>query len=321
VEAGQVIALLDQSSIRDKLKAIKYQLEVLNNYISDIQNLQKKDKIERDKLKKLSTDLMSSSTKLNQSRLARFQDRKVELKKLFEEGLIQFDQYNGMIDRVEEAEDRILSDERLLVSEFREENIKASTDVRELLQKKLERDRLVSEVNLLESQLSDQGELRTRVAGSVVEVTASIGDYLTPGSSVILVQPDAIDSQLTFVIFISSEQVKPVKVGMRTELELSAFPPTKYGKLLAEVTSVSPMPLSSSGLMKELKNDQLVNRITESGSPFMVRVDILRNKDSGEFVWSSSSNAKRELQVGMVGQGSVITRYERLVWLLLPQTE
>ena len=61
---------------------------------------------------------MNSSTKLNQSRLARFQDRKVELKKLFEEGLIQFDQYNGMIDRVEEAEDRILSDERLLVTEF-----------------------------------------------------------------------------------------------------------------------------------------------------------------------------------------------------------
>ena len=226
-----------------------------------------------------------------------------------------------MIDRVEEAEDRILSDERLLVTEFREENTKVSSDVRELLQKKLERDRLGSEVNLLESQLSDQGELRTRVAGSVVEVTASIGDYLTPGSSVILVQPDAVDSQLTFVLFISSEQVKPVKVGMRTELELSAFPPTKYGKLLAEVTSISPMPLSSSGLMKELKNDQLVNRITESGSPFMVKVDILRNKDSGEFVWSSSSNAKRELQVGMVGQGSVITRYERLVWLLLPQTE
>ena len=56
---------------------------------------------------------------------------------------------------IEEAEDRILSDERLLVTEFREENTKVSSDVRELLQKKLERDRLGSEVNLLESQLSD----------------------------------------------------------------------------------------------------------------------------------------------------------------------
>jgi hypothetical protein len=104
-------------------------------------------------------------------------------------------------------------------------------------------------------------------------------------------------------------------------LELSAFPPTKYGKLVAEVTSVSPMPLSSSALMKELRNDQLVNRITQAGSPFMVKVDILRDPISGNFVWSSASDAKRELQVGMVGEGSIITRYERLVWLLLPQTE
>ena len=73
--------------------------------------------------------------------------------------------------------------------------------------------------------------------------------------------------------------------------------------------------------MKELRNDQLVNRITESGSPFMARVEILRDEETGEFVWSSSSDSKRELQVGMVGEGSIITRYERLIWLLLPQTE
>ena len=126
---------------------------------------------------------------------------------------------------------------------------------------------------------------------------------------------------MTFVVFISSEQVKPVSVGMRTELELSAFPPTKYGKLVGKVKSISPMPLSSSGLMKELRNDQLVARITESGSPFMVKVDILRDPDSGNFMWSSASKTERKLQVGMIGQGSVITREEKLFWLLLPQTE
>ena len=73
--------------------------------------------------------------------------------------------------------------------------------------------------------------------------------------------------------------------------------------------------------MKELRNDQLVERITQEGSPFMVRVNILRDENTGNFLWSSASDAKRELQVGMVGKGSIITRYERLVWLLLPQTE
>ena len=126
---------------------------------------------------------------------------------------------------------------------------------------------------------------------------------------------------MTFVVFISSEQVKPVKENMITELQLSAFPPTKYGKLLARVKSISPMPLSSSALMKELRNDQLVQRITEAGSPFMVKVDILRDQETSDFKWSSASTTKRELQVGMIGQGSIITRWERLIWLLLPQTE
>ena len=108
---------------------------------------------------------------------------------------------------------------------------------------------------------------------------------------------------------------------MPTELELSAFPPTKYGKLVGKVKSISPMPLSSSGLMKELKNDQLVGRITEAGSPFMVKVEILRDPETGDFKWSSASKSERKLQVGMIGQGSVITREEQLRWLLLPQTE
>ena len=73
--------------------------------------------------------------------------------------------------------------------------------------------------------------------------------------------------------------------------------------------------------MKELRNDQLVQRISEVGSPFMVKVDIIRNEKTGELKWSSASDTKRELQVGMVGQGSIITRWEKLIWLLLPQTE
>ena len=235
--------------------------------------------------------------------------------------LSEFDQYNSLADRIDQAEDKIISDERMVIAELKEESYKHSADTRELLQKQLEADQLSSEVELLKSQLADQGKLKSRISGRVVEVTASVGDFLSPGSPVILVQPDADESQLTFVVFISSDQVKPVKKGMRTELELSAFPPTKYGKLVAEVVSVSPMPMSSSGLMKELRNDQLVNQITQNGSPFMVKVDILRDEVTGEFVWSSASNSKRELQVGMLGEGSIITRYERLAWLLFPQTE
>ena len=321
VKEGQTIAKLDQSRVSDQLKSTEEKLFVLNKYIEDIEKLQNNDQRTREEFKKVVDGIHKSSEVLNKTRLNRLNSRKEELRKLHDEGLIKFDQYHTFIDRIEDTESSIINDQRMVINELKEENAKNNSESRELLQKKLEAAQLSSEVRLLQSQLSDQGVLRSMSSGTVVEITASVGDFLSPGSPVILVRPDSKIEQMTFVVFISSEQVKPVSVGMRTELELSAFPPTKYGKLVGKVKSISPMPLSSSGLMKELRNDQLVARITESGSPFMVKVDILRDPDSGNFMWSSASKTERKLQVGMIGQGSVITREEKLFWLLLPQTE
>ena len=321
IESGQVIAVLDQTRVRDQLMAVESKLDVLNKFISDIQLLQRSDQRKRQDLKSKIDHLQKSSDSLNENRLQRLKLRKNELKKLYEDELIQFDQYHSFIDRIDDAEAKIIADQRMTFNDFKEENSKYSTDARELLQKQLEADQLSTEVTLLKSQLDDQGKLKTLISGRVVEITTSVGDYLTPGSPVLLVQPDSDEDKMNFVVFISSEQVKPVSAGMRTELEVSAFPPTKYGKLVAQVSGISPMPMSSSGLMKELRNDQLVARITQEGSPFMVNVDILRDDSTGDFLWSSASAKKRRLQVGMVGEGSIITRYERLIWLLLPQTE
>lgn len=321
VKEDQEIAVLDQSRVRDQLNSTIEKLEVLKKYIADIEKLQSNDQKTRDEFKKVVDGINRSSEVLNKTRLYRLNSRKEELRKLHEDGLIKFDQYHTFIDRIEDTESSIINDQRMVVSDLKEENAKDISEYRELLQKKLEADQLSSEVKLLKSQLSDQGVLKSRISGTVVEITASVGDFLSPGSPVVLVRPDSKEDQMTFVVFISSEQVKPVSVGMRTELELSAFPPTKYGKLVGEVKSISPMPLSSSGLMKELRNDQLVARITESGSPFMVKVEILREPETGNFKWSSASKTERKLQVGMIGQGSVITREEKLFWLLLPQTE
>ena len=321
IKSGEVIAILDQTAVRDKLDSVKQKLKFLNRYILDIKNLQWEDQRKRTIFKDKIHELQKNTNSLNTNRLIRLRIRKDELKKLHSEGLIPFDQYNLFINQIEETEENVINEQRKVVTELKEENNKFTADSRELLQKQLEADQLASEVTLLEHQLSNQGKLTAHISGRVVEITSSVGDFLSPGSPVILVQPDSEEDQMTFVVFISSEQVKPVKENMITELQLSAFPPTKYGKLLARVKSISPMPLSSSALMKELRNDQLVQRITEAGSPFMVKVDILRDQETGDFKWSSASTTKRELQVGMIGQGSIITRWERLIWLLLPQTE
>ena len=321
IEYNQTIAILDQRLVRDRLESTQEKWNALKENIFKLELLQRKDKRERDFIQGKVSAIRKESENLNNNRMERLSIRKSELKKLHADGLILFDQYNLLFDQIEKTEESLIQEKRMDLTEQKEEQRKETSDDRELLQKRLEADQLYSEVILLKKQIDKQGELKAQVSGRVVEITSSVGDFLSPGSPVILVQPDSSEDKMTFVVFIPSEQVKPVKINMETELQLSAFPPTKYGKLMAKVKDVSPMPLSSSGLMKELRNDQLVERITEVGSPFMVKVDITRDKKTGTLKWSSASDKKRELQVGMVGQGSIITRWEKLIWLLLPQTE
>ena len=321
IEYNQTIAILDQRLVRDRLESTQEKWNALKENIFKLELLQRKDKRERDFIQGKVSAIRKESENLNNNRMERLSIRKNELKKLHADGLILFDQYNLLFDQIEKTEESLIQEKRMDLTEQKEEQRKETSDDRELLQKRLEADQLYSEVILLKKQIDKQGELKAQVSGRVVEITSSVGDFLSPGSPVILVQPDSSEDKMTFVVFIPSEQVKPVKINMETELQLSAFPPTKYGKLMAKVKDVSPMPLSSSGLMKELRNDQLVERITEVGSPFMVKVDITRDKETGALQWSSASDKKRELQVGMVGQGSIITRWEKLIWLLLPQTE
>ena len=161
VEVGQVIAKLDQSGIVDQLTSVSFKLQALKNYIKDLQHLQVSDKIEREGFKKTTDKLMLESTQLTEKRLSRFRDRKDQLQKLLDDNAITFDQFNTFIDRIEQAEDKIISDQRMVVAELKEENFKHTNDARELLQKKLEAEQLSSEVKLLENQLADQGELRS----------------------------------------------------------------------------------------------------------------------------------------------------------------
>jgi HlyD family secretion protein len=321
IKYNQTIAILDQRLVRDKLDSTQEKWTALKKNILKLELLQRKDKREREFIRGKVSAIREESEELNNNRMERLRIRKSELKKLHADGLILFDQYNLLFDQIEKTEESLIQEKRMDLSEQKEEQRKETSDDRELLQKRLEAEQLYSEVTLLKKQIDKQGELKAQISGRVVEITSSVGDFLSPGSPVILVQPDSSEDKMTFVVFIPSEQVKPVKINMETELQLSAFPPTKYGKLMARVKDVSPMPLSSSGLMKELRNDQLVERITEVGSPFMVKVDITRDQKTGSLKWSSASDQKRELQVGMVGQGSIITRWEKLIWLLLPQTE
>lgn len=320
VEAGSVIARLDQSALADQLASAQANLQALEDHLTASAKMQDADAATRAALSVKIDELITTSSAMNRARLARFEGRRTELEDLRERGLIETERFNQLIGQIEEAETSLVALERETINELKQNQSATYQQDRERLQLELQANQLRTEVALLQRQLEQQGELRTPVGGQVVEVTMSVGDYLSPGLPAIVVQPEASSEGIGAVIFVPGTLAKPITPGMPVELEMAAFAKNMHGLVLGEVESASPLPMSSSALLRELRNDQLVKSITEQGSPFLVRVKLLRTESGDDFRWSSTSEFARPLQRGMMAQGGIVVRRERLIDLLLPRT-
>ena len=320
VAAGDLIASLDQTELRAQLASSSAQLKALQSNLAGLKRLQETDRNTREQLALKRDALFTQSNERAEQQVQRLRERLEALASLEANGLIEADRVAALETQLSQIIEQTSNLQRQLLSEERQEHAAEISLERELLQKDLEVARLEAEIVLLQSQLRNNGALTTPIAGSVVEVSAAVGDYLSPGAPVLLIQPDVGDASLSAIVFVPSQQTKPIRPGMKVELALPSFPSEMYGTLQGTVAELSPLPLSTTALMRELRNDQLVQTISEGGSPFLVRVELRRQSDaSGAYLWSSPSDRPRELFAGMTLEGSVVTSKTRLLNLFLPK--
>ena len=320
VEAGQVIARLDQNTLAQQLASAQANLDALQAHIALSERLQIEDETARAAFNLRVDELIAASEHTATIKTARLSDRRDQLKSLHANGMLEAERFNQLITQIEETEERLVTLQRDTVNQLKQEHLTEFQQQREVLSLRLQASQLQTEVDLLETQLASKGVLRTPISGRVVEVMTAVGDFLTPGVPVIVVQSPEATDDLSAVVFVPTQMAKPIRAGMSVELELPAFTKSLYGKLLGEVEAVSPLPVSTSGLMRELRNDRLVQTISEQGSPILVRVRLHTDPTTGRFVWSSDSPVDRALQPGMATTGGVVIRQERIIDLLLPET-
>ena len=93
----------------------------------------------------------------------------------------------------------------------------------------------------------------------------------------------------------------------------------QYGFMIGQVDSVAEVPSTAEGMMRILKNRQLVQQLSRTYAPFEVVVSLERDADTPSgYRWSTSRGPEVEINVGTLCLGEVITRRERPINLLLP---
>jgi multidrug resistance efflux pump len=159
---------------------------------------------------------------------------------------------------------------------------------RSLKQAELEAARI--EIANLELDL-DHAELRAPLGGVVTSSEVKVGDVLEPGRAVVEI---AEQRGFRFELFVSSEDIAHVTLGMPVKIKLEAYDFQKYGTLDGKIDFISPDSAVVEG---------------RAGALYLVMVAV-----DGETV--GRGDLAGPVKLGMAGQAEIVTGEESLLKLL-----
>jgi multidrug efflux pump subunit AcrA (membrane-fusion protein) len=137
-----------------------------------------------------------------------------------------------------------------------------------------------------------QAVLRSPADGVVTEGEVKKGDLLEPGK---VVAEISASEGFRFEALVPSEEVGPLKVGMRTRIKLDAYDYQRYGVAEGKVVFISPDSRVGKG---------------KPGAFYIVRIEV-----DGDEIGRNGYRGK--LKLGMAGRAEIVTGEESLLSLLL----
>lgn len=125
---------------------------------------------------------------------------------------------------------------------------------------------------------------------------------------------------LQAVLYVSLADGRRIQPGMQARLSPHTVRSEEFGMLLAEVTSVEPLPRNQADMMAVLDNDALVQSLSTAGLIIEVRLDVARDATTPTgYKWTSAAGPPAILWEGTISDGWVVTSQQQPIDLLLAQ--
>jgi HlyD family secretion protein len=183
----------------------------------------------------------------------------------------------------------------------------------------LEEERILElerEVAALQLSYEESSRVVSAYAGTVQEIRARAGQFIQSGQSILSLE--RLDDPLEAVAFIPTE-AKRIRPGMAVQVSPVTVKREEFGFMFGEVVSVSGQPSTPDGIMRVVGNPILVEQLSGDGAPFMVRIALERDPaTSSGFRWSSRAGPPTGIESGTLFQARVILERQRPIGLVIP---
>ena len=320
VSEGQIIAWIAQPEMFDRLQQARMNLEaVRSEHRQTAQFARSERELQMRGIAQERSNLEQTIGTANES-LKWLEERIAAQERLLAQGLITRPTVLATRQQYEQARERIraaraelgqLELRRLSVENRERESVRAA---------ELKVRQSAADVEQMERSLRAASQVTSPHTGRVLEALAEQGAIVSIGEPLLSLDrigPSVQD--LVAVLYLPSIHGKLVRPGMRIQIAPSTVRQEEYGMMLGAVTYVSSFPATTKGMMRVLKNEQLVRDLSGGGAPYEVHAELYVDPATpSQYKWSSSKGPPIRIQSGTLATASVAVGAQRPIAKAIP---
>lgn len=324
VELEAVVARIDQPALRAQLEQAEADEADLGRARARIGEFQSRIAAAEDDTDALKRRDLEQDLRLAQQKLSWLQERVELQEQLFKNNNTTRQRVIDTKIEVGKAEQDIAENNKEINKLDLDKKAREIVSQRELLEQDLKLSTATRRREEISAHLDRASKVESPFAGKVVEIKRNVGDLLEPNTPLLSLLTDGLrngedPSGLVAILYMSAAEGKKVRERMMVQLSPSTVRREEYGFMLGRVVSVATVPSTEDGMMRILRNKQLVQDLAKNGAPIEVEVALQTDPETPSgYRWSSGAGPTVAISPSTLAQGQVEIRHQRLAEIVLP---
>lgn len=320
VSEGQMIARIERQDTLDQIKSLQGKLRELKAQEEKLKAINAMSQEQQALYLRESENNLNNRIRNGEERLRTLEEKIRTQTQLLEQGLITRQAW--LATKLEHA---AVKQE---IDGSRNEILKlgmSRLDARKQIQNELASLNIqINEVNRnLLSQtrsIDESSQVFSPYAGRVLEIRLSENALAGAGTPILAIQQTGKSvNDLEAHIYVTSLDGKKVKTNMEVQVSPSTVKREEFGVMLGNVRTVAEYPSTTQGMMRTLKNEQLVQQLAGGGAPILVQADLVPSAATASgYQWSSPGGPDAGIESGTLCSASITVKRQRPISLVIP---
>jgi HlyD family secretion protein len=168
------------------------------------------------------------------------------------------------------------------------------------------------------TDLAEASRVLSPYSGVVSSVEAYQGQYMTPGTPLMTIEP--LNVALRATLYLPDKDGKQVRLGQQVQIMPESVSAEEYGYLRAKVTSVDALPATPESMQAVLQNEFLVQELAAQGTVLRIEATLTPAPENPSgYAWSSSSGPDLRISSGTTVSARVVLSQDPPITYVFPQ--